>query len=173
MEIYNYLLIYLFLVSSTIIYSFIKERTHNDLQKFIRLLHFFLFIPAKIVFVLFLIAFVHYLLSKGFFMLFEKSNKNFPSFLLFLFDYGIYFILIVYSLFGQQIFSLFIIFFMITLLVSYSLTKSLGYTFFHYKIKNNSFWNWIGAFFWIIFMMLCIIPLAYIIVQIYMLDFSE
>ena len=166
-------MIYIFLVSSTIIYSFIKERTQNDIQKFIRLLHFFLFIPAKIIVVLFLIALVHYLLSKGFFMLFEKSDKNFPSFLLFLFDYGIYFILIVYALFGQQIFSLFIIFFMISILVSYSLTKSLGYTFFPYKIKKNSFWNWIGAFFWFIFTMLCIIPLSFIIVKIYMLDFSE
>lgn len=166
-------MIYIFLVSSTIIYSFIKERTHNDIQKLIRLLHFFLFIPAKIIFVLFLIALVHYLLSKGFFMLFEKSDKNFPSFLLFLFDYGIYFILIVYALFGQQIFSLFIMFFMIFILVSYSLTKSLGYTFFPYKIKNNSFWNWIAAFFWFIFTMLSIIPLSFIIVKIYMLDFSE
>ena len=166
-------MIYILLVSITIIYSFIKKRTNNDIQKFFRLINFFFFIPAKIVLILLSIKLVHFLLSKVFFMIFQKSNKNFPSFLLFFFDYGIYFILIVYALFGQQIFSLFILFFIITLLLSYSLTKSLGYTFFPYKIKNNSIWNWIGAFFLFIFTVLCIIPISFIIVKIYMLDFSE
>ena len=106
-------------------------------------------------------------------MIFEKTNKNFPSILLYFFNYGLFVMLCVYAFFGQQIFSLFIIFFILTIVLSYSLTKSLGYTFFPYKIKNVTFWNWLLAFVYIFLICLGIIPFTYMLVQIYMLDFGE
>jgi len=173
MEIYNYLIIYLILISITIGYSFIRQRTYNNIQKFIRLINLFIFIPAKILIILLSFYLIYFLLSKIFFMIFEKTNKNFPSILLYFFNYGLFVMLCVYAFFGQQIFSLFIIFFILTIVLSYSLTKSLGYTFFPYKIKNVTFWNWLLAFVYIFLICLGIIPFTYMLVQIYMLDFGE
>ena len=173
MEIYNYLILYLLLISITISYSFIRQRTYNNIQKFVRLINLFVFMPAKMLLILLSFYLIHFLLSKIFFMVFEQTNQNFPSVLLYFFNYGLFIMLCVYSFFGQQIFSLFIIFFILTIVLSYSLTKSLGYTFFPYKIKNLTIWNWLLAFLYIFLIFLGIIPFTFVLVQIYMIDFGE
>lgn len=173
MERYNYLTLYIFLTIIIIGISIIKKRTNNDSQKIIRLTNFFWVIPAKIFAIIYGFYVFMDFMSKIFFMIFEKNNDMFPPILLFFLNYGLFMALFVYALFGQELITLFIIFFIVSSLISYALSKSLGYSLFPYKIKKNDFWKWCFIILYTIIMILLIIPIAYIIAFIYRYDLVE
>ena len=187
METYNYLGLYIFLTFIIISVSIIKKRTKNDSQKIIRLANFFWIIPAKIFAILYGISLFLQGIQKLFFTVLKKSpNKHFPPFVSFFLNYGIFAVLFVYALFGQEIITLFIIFIVITSLISYSLGVSSGYSLFPYEIKKIAssgdgdiwvFLNWLVVILiliaYIILLMLISIPIAYIIAFIYRYNLVE
>jgi hypothetical protein len=184
---YNYLGIYIFLTSIIMGIAFFKKRTLNDAQKVIRLANLFWVIPAKIFIILYGISMFLEGIKVLFFTLFKpKSGAQFPPFVSFFLNYGVIALLFVYALFGQELITLFIIFIVVSSLISYSLGISLGYSLFPYEFKqlagsdNSDIWtfvkwllNIILMICYIIFLMIITIPISYIIAFIYRYDLVE
>lgn len=184
---YNYLGIYIFLTTLIIVVAFFKKRTLNDAQKVIRLANFFWVIPAKIFIILYGISMFLEGIKTLFFTLFQqKSGAQFPPFVSFFLNYGVIALLFVYALFGQELITLFIIFIVVSSLISYSLGISLGYSLFPYEFKQLAgsndtdiwavlkwLWNIFLVMCYIVFLMIITIPISYIIAFIYRYDLVE
>ena len=172
METY-YVSYYIFFTIIIILFALIKGRTTLNALKLIRLLNFFFVIPCKIFGIFFGFYMYLELLTKMFFMIFQKTNKSFPSIMLFVLNYGIIMVLCVYALFGQELFSLFIMFAVFSFVLSALFSRPLNYSVFPYKVKNISWLRWIYVIFLVILMILFIIPIAYAVSIIYRYDLVE
>jgi len=184
---YNYLGIYIFLTSLIMSFAFFKKRTLNDAQKVIRLANFFWVIPAKIFIILYGISMFLEGIKKLFFTLFKPTpGAQFPPLVSIFLNYGIVALLFVYALFGQELITLFIIFIVITSIISYSIGRSLGYSLFPYEFKqlaasdDSDIWTflkWLWNIFlmicYIVFLMIITIPISYVIAFIYRYDLVE